>query len=65
MKKKIDPQLLIAIGVLIASFSALFVSIRQASIMNEQTNILLKQTKSNSWPYLNINLQVANNKWLI
>ena len=53
-KKEIDPNLLIAIGVLIASFSALFVYMRQASIMSEQTEILLQQTKANSWPYLDL-----------
>ncbi len=39
--KKIDPNLLIALGVLIASFSALFVYMKQASIMSKQTEILL------------------------
>ncbi|WP_109435689.1 hypothetical protein [Aquimarina sp. AU119] len=55
MKKKIDPNLLIAIGVLIASFSALFVYMRQASIMSRQTEILLEQTKANAWPRLSVN----------
>lgn len=54
MKKKIDPNLIIAIGVLIASFSALFVYMRQASIMSDQTEILLEQTKANAWPRLSI-----------
>ncbi|MDH7446052.1 hypothetical protein [Aquimarina sp. 2201CG14-23] len=53
-KKQIDPNLLIAIGVLIASFAALFVYMRQAAIMSEQTEILLQQTKANSWPYLDL-----------
>ncbi len=56
MPKKIDPNLLIAMGVLIASFGALFVYIRQASIMNEQTEILLEQTKASTWPYLTMGL---------
>lgn len=47
--------MILAIGVLIASFAA-FVSMRQASIMNEQTAILLQQTKANVWPYLYLNL---------
>ncbi|WP_152538647.1 hypothetical protein [Aquimarina macrocephali] len=54
MKKKIDPNLIIAIGVLIASFSALFVYMKQASIMSDQTEILLEQTKANAWPRLSI-----------
>ena len=56
MVKKIDPNLLIAVGVLFASFGALFVYIRQASIMSEQTKILLEQTKANAWPHLSIEL---------
>ncbi len=55
-KKEIDPNLMIAIGVLISSFAALFVYIRQTSIMNEQTKILLEQTKANAWPHLSIEL---------
>jgi len=56
MLKKIDPNLLVAIGVLIASFGALFVYMRQATIMNEQTKILLEQTKASSWPHVSIGL---------
>ncbi len=59
MKTKIDPQLLIAIGVLIASFSALFVYMRQAQIMNDQTGILLQQSKANAWPHIDISLNVS------
>ena len=44
MSKKIDANLIVAIGVLIASFGALFVYMRQASIMTEQTKILLGDT---------------------
>ncbi|TPN86118.1 hypothetical protein [Aquimarina algicola] len=55
-KKKIDPNLLIAIGVLIASFSALFVYIKQANIMSKQTDILLEQTKANAWPRLDVGI---------
>lgn len=55
-KRKIDPNLIIALGVLIASFSALFVYIQQASIMREQTELLLEQTKANAWPYLTVNM---------
>ncbi|MDY8135021.1 hypothetical protein [Aquimarina sp. 2201CG5-10] len=61
-KKSIDPNLLIAVGVLIASFSALFVYMRQASIMSEQTEILLKQTKANSWPHLDLSFSYNNPK---
>lgn len=49
-KPKIDPNLIIAVGVLIASFSALFVYMRQAAIMSEQTAILMQQTKASAWP---------------
>ncbi|GAA0712893.1 hypothetical protein GCM10009430_03900 [Aquimarina litoralis] len=52
--KQVDPNLIIAVGVLIASFSALFIYMRQASIMSEQTEILLQQTKANAWPYLDL-----------
>lgn len=41
---------------LIASFGALFVYMRQASIMTEQTKILLEQTKANTWPHLSFGL---------
>ncbi|WP_159099221.1 hypothetical protein [Aquimarina spinulae] len=45
MKKKFDSQMLLAIAVLIISGAALIVSMRQASIMNKQTDILLEQIK--------------------
>ena len=61
--KKIDPNLVIAVGVLISSFAALFVYVRQARIMSEQSNILLEQTsilleqtKASTWPHLSIEL---------
>ncbi|MFD2587201.1 hypothetical protein ACFSQJ_09685 [Croceitalea marina] len=56
LKLKFEPNLVIAIGVLIASFGALIVSMRQASIMNEQTKILIEQSKSNAWPSLSIEM---------
>ncbi len=56
MTLKIDSNLLIAIGVLIASFGTLIVSMKQASIMNEQTEVLLEQSKLNAWPSLSIEL---------
>jgi hypothetical protein len=56
MKKKFDSQMLLAIAVLIISGGALIVSMRQASIMNKQTDILLEQTKSNAWPRLSVGL---------
>ena len=59
-KYKVDPNLLIALGVLIASFSALFVYIQQAAIMREQTELLLEQTKANAWPYLTIGMSQSN-----
>lgn len=55
-KRKIDINLIIALGVLLASLGALFVSTRQANIMNEQTKILLEQAKSNLWPSLSIGM---------
>ncbi|OUS00987.1 hypothetical protein A9Q86_09590 [Flavobacteriales bacterium 33_180_T64] len=55
-KKKLDPNLIIAIGVLLASFAALFVYVQQASIMSEQTQILLEQSKSSAWPNLSIQM---------
>ena len=55
-KKKIDLNLLIAVGVLISSFGALYIYSKQARIMGEQTRILLEQTKANAWPHLTIEL---------
>ncbi|CAM1357747.1 hypothetical protein [Tenacibaculum xiamenense] len=55
-KKKIDVNLIIAFGVLLASIGALVVSTRQASIMNEQTKIILEQSKSSAWPSLSIGM---------
>ncbi|EZH74334.1 hypothetical protein ATO12_11220 [Aquimarina atlantica] len=46
--------MLLAIAVLIISGAALIVSMRQASIMNKQTDILLEQTKSSAWPRLSV-----------
>ncbi len=61
-KYKIDPNLLIAAGVLLSSFSALFVYIQQASIMREQTELLLEQTKANAWPYLTLAMSQNHSK---
>ena len=51
-KSKIDPQLTIAIGLMVVSFSTMFITMYQASIMNRQTEVLLTQTKANAWPCL-------------
>jgi len=59
-KIKIDPNLLVAIGVLLASFAALLIYTRQAQIMNKQTEILLEQTKASAWPHLTIQ-RLSNN----
>ncbi|GAB5522462.1 MAG: hypothetical protein Roseis2KO_03340 [Roseivirga sp.] len=56
MFKKIDSQTLMAVGVLLVSFIALFISVRQTSIMGEQTRLLVEQNKASAWPYLEINL---------
>ncbi|MEL6974193.1 MAG: hypothetical protein AAGL29_02230 [Bacteroidota bacterium] len=58
--KKIDPNLIIALGVLLTSFAALFVYVRQTNIMSEQSRILLEQTKSNAWPHLSLDMWVGD-----
>ena len=55
-KRKLDINLIIAFGVLLASVGALIVSSRQASIMNKQTQILLEQSKSSAWPSLSLQM---------
>ncbi|MCT4614657.1 MAG: hypothetical protein N4A49_07270 [Marinifilaceae bacterium] len=52
MKKKIDFNIFTGIGIMLVSFSALFVSMYQASIMNKQTTLMLQQTKAGAWPCL-------------
>jgi len=63
--QKIDPNLGIAVGVgvLISSFTALFVYVKQTQIMKEQPRILLEQTKANSWPHLPIELWRGDNHY--
>jgi len=51
---KLDPNTIIAISVMIISLGALFVSHKQAAIMNKQTDLLLDQNRSASWPYLDV-----------
>ena len=51
---KPDPNLIIAVSVMIISLGALFVSYKQAAIMNKQTDLLLDQNRSASWPYLDL-----------
>ena len=58
--KKIAPNLIIALGVLLTSFAALFVYVRQTNIMSEQSRILLEQTKSNAWPHLSLDMWVGD-----
>ncbi|MEM8765380.1 MAG: hypothetical protein AAGD88_16285 [Bacteroidota bacterium] len=58
--KKIDPNLIIALGVLLTSFAALFVYVRQTNIMSEQSRILLEQTKSNAWPHISLDMWVGD-----
>ncbi len=60
--KKIDPQLIVAIAIMIVSVGALVISARQASIMNKQTDLLLEQTRSSSWPYLDLQFTVNINE---
>lgn len=57
MNRKIDPQLILSLGVLLISFAAVYVSMRQANIMNRQTEILLEQTKASAWPSLSLSLR--------
>lgn len=45
-----------AIGVLLVSFIALFISVRQTAIMGEQTKLLVEQNKASAWPYLEVDL---------
>lgn len=54
IKIKTEPNLLIALGVLITSFASLFVCISQTSIMSKQNQILMQQTKASAWPSLSI-----------
>lgn len=56
MFKKLDSQSIMAVGVLLVSFIALFISVRQTAIMGEQTKLLVEQNKASAWPYLEINL---------
>lgn len=56
MFKKFDSQTLLALGVLAVSFIALFISVRQTSIMSEQTRLLVEQNKGNAWPHLEMGL---------
>ncbi|MEN0007065.1 MAG: hypothetical protein AAF798_23140 [Bacteroidota bacterium] len=58
--RKLDPNLVIAVGVLISSFAALYIYVRQTSIMNEQTMILLEQTKASIWPHVSIELSTSS-----
>lgn len=55
----LDFQTVIATAVVVISFCALFVSVRQAGIMNKQTEILIQQTKASSWPRLELELDRA------
>lgn len=45
-----DPQMIIAICVVLVSFCALFVSLFQAKVMNEQRDLMLQQAKASVWP---------------
>lgn len=56
MSKKFDSQTIMAIGVLVVSFMALFISVRQTNIMGEQTQLLVEQNKASAWPYLEIGI---------
>ena len=56
MSKKPDSQTILAIGVLLVSFVALFISVRQTSIMSEQTRLLVEQNKAGAWPHLELSL---------
>lgn len=47
---------------MVSSFSALFIYIKQADIMREQTKGLLEQTKANAWPNLKISLSRNTSK---
>ncbi len=59
-KKRIDSNLLIALGVLICSFLGLLIYLQQARIMREQTDLLLQQTKASAWPNLQVGLSLFN-----
>jgi len=46
----LNPQLVVAVAVVIISLCALFVSFMQARIMNKQYEIMQEQTKAAVWP---------------
>jgi hypothetical protein len=55
-----EPQILIAICVVALSLCALFVSLFQAKIMNEQRDLMLNQAKVSVWPRLEININKSH-----
>jgi|GEM_PF-1350509 hypothetical protein len=55
-RRALNYQDAISLGVFLLGFLALFVSIRQASIMNRQTEVLIQQGKAGAWPILEIGL---------
>jgi hypothetical protein len=55
-----DPQMLIAICVVALSICALFVSLFQAKIMNEQRDLMLNQAKVSVWPRLEVNINKSH-----
>ena len=62
---KADPNLLIAIGVLLANFVAIYIYMDQARIMQKQTDLLLIQAKGGAWPNLSLQMKlVGQNEWI-
>ena len=55
----LDPQLVVAIAVVVISVCALFVSLMQARIMNKQYQIMEDQSKASVWPRLEVSVNVG------
>lgn len=55
----LDPQLVVAIAVVLISVCALFVSLMQARIMNKQYQIMEDQSKASVWPRLEVSVNVG------
>lgn len=51
-RRVFDPQMIIALCVVVISVCALFVSIYQSVIMREQQDLMLEQMKAADWPRL-------------
>ncbi len=60
-KRRLDPQLIIAVGVTFISLCALIVSVKQTQLMTEEGELIREYSRASVWPRLELGVAKGHN----